>query len=62
MIATGMGMGTLQQPQTLQHTTAKKKDGAKYLSKHINSLTTVPAGKDTYKGWLDELKERPNSS
>lgn len=51
MIATGMVMGTLQQPQTLQHTTAKKKDGAKYLSKHINSLTTVPAGMDTYQ-WM----------
>ena len=45
---------------TPTHNVPKEKDVAKYLSKHINSLTTVPAGMDT-KGRLDELKERPTA-
>ena len=43
---------------TPTHNVANKKDGAKYLRKHITSLTTVPPGMGT-KEWLHVLMERP---
>jgi hypothetical protein len=47
----GNGDGnTTTTTNTPTHNVPKTKDVAEYLSKHINSLTTVPAGKDTYQG------------